>query len=217
MTGPRLIQNFSGTRALLIGVPDVAAVLLRGVLSQLGLTVEAVEATPEALKALAAGVHYERDILIVDGDADVPVVEPLAGTSRLALAPVIALVGVETPGRLRMLVGLGATAFIRKPVQQSGIYSALFLGINGYRSRRFIEELIAEHEERRRGRRALVKAVVKLMGQEFDDDAAYELLRKSAMRSRLTVEAYSAALVDGANGLVRDGQDVNSTPSKIRL
>jgi len=217
MTPPRMLQNFNGNRALMIAVPGATAVPLCGMLAKLGLSAEPIEGKAEVLGALASQVNHERDVLIVDGDADVPGVGPFATPSRLAMAPVIALVGVETPGRLRVLMGFGATAFIRKPVQQSGVYSALFLGINGYRHRRFVDELIAAQEQRRRGRRALVKAILKLMGQGLDDEAAYELLRKAAMRSRLSVEAYSEALLDDANGPSRNGLGDISAPLKIRF
>lgn len=195
MTLPRLVQNFSGNRALLVGIADPTAATLETVLGRLGLSAERVSPTEPALEQAAFAVQADRDVIIVDGDTDIPGVPPLARTGQIAAAPVVALVGVEAPGRLRALLALGATAFIRKPVQPSGVYSALFLGINQYRMRRHLTEIIADHEQRRRGRRGLVKAILALVGRGMDDDAAYELLRREAMRERLSVEAYSEAFI----------------------
>jgi AmiR/NasT family two-component response regulator len=117
----------------------------------------------------------------------------------LPLVPVIALVGVETPGRLRSLMGMGATALIKKPVQHSGVYSALFLGINEHRVRRHQAEIISDYEQRRQGRRAMVKAILHFVEQGLDDDAAYELLRREAMRARLSIEAYCDAFLQGVS------------------
>jgi two-component system, response regulator PdtaR len=188
MTLARLVQNFSGSRAYLIGVSETAGPVLISVLGKLGLSAQTVEPSVTALDGLA--VQGEGDVLIVDGDADVPAAGPLSRAAGLPGAPVVALVGVETPGRLKALMGLGATAFIKKPVQPSGVYSALFLGINQYRMRRSLSDIIASHEERRRGRRGLVKSILRLTEQGIDDEAAYELLRREAMRARLSVEAY---------------------------
>lgn len=195
MTLPRLVQNFSGNRALLVGIADPTAATLETVLGRLGLTAERIAPTEAELEQAVASVQADGDVIIVDGDTDIPGVPPLGRAGQVPSAPVVALVGVEAPGRLRALLALGATAFIRKPVQPSGVYSALFLGINQYRMRRHLTELIADHEQRRRGRRSLVKAILSLVDRGMDDDAAYELLRREAMRERLSVEAYSEAFI----------------------
>jgi two-component system, response regulator PdtaR len=215
MTLPRLVQNFSGTRAFLIGVPETAQPVLISVLGKLGLCAETLEPTAAALEALA--VQGEGHVLIVDGDADVPGAGPLARVAGLTAAPVVALVGVETPGRLKALMTLGATAFIKKPVQPSGVYSALFLGINQYRMRRSLTATIADHEERRRGRRGLVKAIIRLVEQGLDDDAAYDMLRREAMRARLSVEAYSELFLREGSTAKREGLASACAPSKIQL
>jgi AmiR/NasT family two-component response regulator len=195
MTLPRLVQNFSGNRALLVGIADPTAATLETVLGRLGLCAERIAPNEAALEQAAASIQADGDVIIVDGDTDIPGYAPLGRSGQIPGAPVVALVGVEAPGRLRALLALGATAFIRKPVQQSGVYSALFLGINQYRMRRHLTELIADHEQRRRGRRGLVKAILALVDCGMNDDAAYELLRREAMRERLSVEAYSEAFI----------------------
>jgi AmiR/NasT family two-component response regulator len=83
--------------------------------------------------------------------------------SSLPRAPVIGIVGVEAPSRLKLLAEAGATAILRKPIQPTSVYSVLFLGVNTYRRLRAAELRIADHDRKRRGRRFIVKPVVALM------------------------------------------------------
>lgn len=199
MTAPRIVQNFSGNRAFLVGISGAALATLSTVLGKLGLTTEALEPSAETLSRLRLALVADRDVLFVDGDLELPQVGPFDRSTGLPPVPVIALVGLETPGRLKSLVAVGATAFIKKPVQQGGVYSALFLGSNEHRMRRHQAEVIAAHEQRRLGRRDVVKAILHLVRLGHDDDAAYELLRRDAMRARLSVEAYCSAFLQGVN------------------
>jgi len=43
-------------------------------------------------------------------------------------APIIGLVGIGTPGRLKGLLNIGCTAFLGKPVHDAAVYSGLFIG-----------------------------------------------------------------------------------------
>jgi AmiR/NasT family two-component response regulator len=205
MTALRLVQNFSGNRAILLGGHAASVATLVTALAKLGLTTEAIEPTEEAVMALLPVLQPERDVIIVDGDAENPPAGSLNGTSVVSLVPVVALVGVETPGRLKALMALGATAFIKKPVQHGGVYSALFLGINEHRMRRHQAEIVNGYKQRRQGRRAVVKAILHLISEGLDDDAAYELLRRDAMRARLSIEAYCEAFLQRCSG-AREGR-----------
>jgi AmiR/NasT family two-component response regulator len=105
--------------------------------------------------------------------------------------PVIGLLGVEAPGRLRALMALGATAFLRKPVYGPAVYSAVFLAVNAHRERRHLRAQIAAHDRRRSGRRFVIKTVLALMQRDgCDDEQAYEVLRRAAMRERVSIESY---------------------------
>ncbi|MDQ9782798.1 hypothetical protein RF094_08825, partial [Serratia marcescens] len=89
----------------------------------------------------------------------------------------IGLVGVEAPSRLKALVNLGATSFLRKPVHGGAVYTALFLGINQFLLRTDMYEKLQDLESRRRGRRAVIRAVVTLMQETgLNDDDAYSAL-----------------------------------------
>jgi AmiR/NasT family two-component response regulator len=202
MTGQRLVQNFRGMRALLWcapGVlPDTLLAALEPPLHKLGVAL-ALAGSPDL-----ADIDGTRDIVLLDGDGDLDAAQLLsAGAARLG-APVVGLVGVEAPSRLKALFALGATAFLRKPVHGAAVYASLFLAVNGFHRHRSLEQRLAEHDLRRRGRRFVIKAVVHLVtSQGMDDDAAYELLRRESMRTRQSIEEYCEALVTNAAVLPR--------------
>lgn len=193
MTGVRVVQNFRGQRGVLWGGPGVAVETLQACLARLGMTL--VRPT----EIVAADLDPQRDVLLIDGDTPLdPVLEGPA-SSLLSLAPAIGLVGVEAPSRLKALMDVGVTAFLRKPVHASAVYAALFLAVNGYNRLRGLELELADHAQRRRGRRAVVKAVVHLMRTAgLDDDDAYAVLRRESMRRRISIEEHAAELIAGA-------------------
>lgn len=195
MTQLRLIQNFQGLRAIVVA-PVMPEPLQAG-LARLGLLVEQV---PEHDAArFRTDLFAERDVVIIDGDAGAPAaLVAVLGEQRLPV-PVIGMVGMEAPSRLRMLMDAGATAFLRKPVHGGSVYSSLFLGINAFRRRQHAEERLADHEKRRRGRRHVIKAILHMMQREaIDDDAAYEMLRRAAMRARVGIEDFCEAWLQEA-------------------
>jgi len=190
MTRMRLIQNFQGMRAVVISplMPDA----LQATLTKLGLSVDHV--SEHSLASARATLLPERDVMIIDGDPGLPVPFIAAMTENRLPVPVIGMVGIEAPSRLRMLMEAGATAFLRKPVHGGAVYSSLYLGINAFRRRQQDEDSLAENDRRRRGRRHVVKAILRMMQREtMDDDAAYEALRRAAMRSRLGIEDFCEA------------------------
>lgn len=194
MIAPRLVQNFRDVRALVVAGSNAQLGFLEAALERLGLDVERVE----ALAALP-GMHEDRTIIFVDGDLAQPLVLPLSPSAGLPPVPVIGLIGVETPGRLRAMMGLGATAFLRKPVHGASIYPALYLGVNEHRRQRELERRLQQQEARLRGRRFVMRAVVQLAVQHgLDDERAYALLRRESMRSRRSLEDYCESLADSA-------------------
>lgn len=185
MTGRRLVQNFGGLRAVVVGpVPES----LQAGLLRLGLTLTELPGQGSALQDTE--LRADQDVLFLDGDTDVPAMLA-ALTGEPLPVPVVGLVGIEAPSRLRALMVAGATAFLRKPIHGGTIYSALFLGINEFRRREQAEALLAEQERRRRGRRHLISAVLRLVQRDgLGEDEAYETLRRDAMRARLGIEDY---------------------------
>ncbi|MCK0197168.1 ANTAR domain-containing protein [Ancylobacter sp. 6x-1] len=194
MTAPRLLQNFNGGRAFIVTANLPAVEALEATLGKLGVTASYPALVGGRAQIEMAGLQSERDILFIDGDLDNPVALENEATFRLPPVPVIGLVGVEAPSRLKQLIQLGATSFLRKPVQGAAVYTALFLGINQFLLRGDLEDRLDDMDRRRRGRRAVVKAIIARMKQSaLDDDAAYDSLRREAMRARQSLEDYCEA------------------------
>lgn len=187
----RLLQNFKGGRALVVIRRAGWESTLENTLAKLGVACEYPEIIDGRAQIDVANLSPERDILFVDGDLEGVVAIEINPTSRLAPVPVIGLVGVEAPSRLKALVNLGATSFLRKPVHGGAVYTSLFMGINQFLLRSETNDRLQELEQRRRGRRAVVRATILVMRQHgLDDDAAYSKLRRESMRARQTLELY---------------------------
>jgi AmiR/NasT family two-component response regulator len=189
MTPQRLIQNFRRTRGWLWAAPDFNAETLERSLNKLGVSLARVEQID------AASLDADRDIVFLDADQQINAAALLNAETNMAAAPVIGLVGVEAPSRLKLLAEAGATAFLRKPIAAASVYSALFLGVNNYRRLHSAETQLAAVNRKRRGRRYLIKAIVALIqARGLSDDDAYAALRREAMRRRLDLEEFCEAL-----------------------
>lgn len=193
---PRLLQNFNGGRAYIVTSSLTAVESLQTTLTKLGVTSVCPPLTDGRADLDISAMQVERDILFIDGDLDNPVALDTDAGSRQPPVPIIGLVGVEAPSRLKQLVNLGATAFLRKPVQGAAVYTALFLGINQFLLRGDLRSRLDDMDRRRRGRRAVVKAIIARMHDAgVDDDEAYEWLRRESMRSRQVLEDFCEAFM----------------------
>lgn len=191
MSVVRFVQNFSQRRALIASADNRAIEALSATLGKLGLLVERMD-TEERLSRLDAA----RDVIFLDGDLQAPPAVPMGPVAELPLAPVIGLVGVEAPSRLRALMQGGATAFLPKPVYGGSVYSALYLSVNEHARKAALGAAVEELERRRRQRRYVVRAILATIADRaVGEEAAFQLLRREAMRSRLSLEAYCEGLV----------------------
>jgi AmiR/NasT family two-component response regulator len=189
MTAQRLVQNFHRFRGLLLAGPDFSSDTLERSLKRLGVSFARVE------QIEGAALDPDRDIVFLDADQPVNPAPLLCKDLPIAAAPLIGIVGVEAPSRLRLLAEAGATAFLRKPIASASVYSALFLGVNNHHRLRRAETRIALIERKRRGRRFLIKAIVALMqSRALSDDDAYAMLRRECMRRRMDLEEFCESL-----------------------
>jgi AmiR/NasT family two-component response regulator len=187
----RLLQNFKGGRAIVVTRRGGWESTLETTLAKLGVSTEYPEIIDGRAQIDIASLQADRDILFVDGDLEGAVAIEVNPASRLPPVPVIGLVGVEAPSRLKALVNLGATSFLRKPVHGGAVYTSLFMGINQFLLRTEMNDRLQDLEERRRGRRAVIRAVILLMQQGgLDEEGAYSQLRRESMRARQNMELY---------------------------
>jgi AmiR/NasT family two-component response regulator len=136
------------------------------------------------------------DVIILDTD-----IMPIRSDKSFAWqpeTPIIALVGTETPSRLKWLLDLQPASFLIKPLRSAGIYTALVVAFDC--ALRKTDELSRTErlEERLRSRRIVSAAVQQVMrGQDLSEEDAFALIRRAAMRQRLTIEQLSADVVAG--------------------
>jgi AmiR/NasT family two-component response regulator len=201
MTEPRLLQNFNGGRAIIVTDRASSLEVLMTSLNRLGVGTDPADIFERAAAIDATTLQPDRDIIFIDGDINDLTMLPLSPIGKLAPAPIIGLLGVSAPSRLKALMRSGATSFLRKPIYGAAVYPALFVGVNEYRRHRHLEALLEGHERRRRGRRDVVKAIIRTMAEYgIDDDEAYDLLRRRSMKTRQTVEEFCNDLVRSADG-----------------
>jgi AmiR/NasT family two-component response regulator len=191
MTELRLLQNFNGSRAIVVTDRASSMDVLITALERLGVVADLHDIVASVVAIDLATLQPERDIIFIDGDISDSAVLPLSAAGRLPPAPVIGVIGVTAPSRLKALMRAGATSFLRKPIHGSAVYPSLFVGVNEYRRHRHLETLLEDQERRRRGRRDVVKAIIRVMADYgIDDDAAYDLLRRRCMKARQTMEDF---------------------------
>jgi AmiR/NasT family two-component response regulator len=199
MTAQRFIQNFRHSRGVLFGGADLGCGTLEKTLSKLGMTLSGADSVD------LATLDDEKDVLLIDGDQPLHPGAFVKMGSSVPMAPAIGIVGTEAPSRLKLLLEAGVTAFLRKPLHAGTIYAALFLGVNGYRRLRAMEDQLAENARRRRDRRFVIKAVVALVqARGLTDDEAYAQIRRASMQQRLGIEEFCAALYSRDGGIVLD-------------
>ena len=180
----RLLQNFKGGRALVVIGRSGREGALESTLAKLGVTTEYPDIVGGRAQIDVGSLQPERDILFVDGDLEGAVAIEVNRASLLPPVPVIGLVGVEAPSRLKALVNLGATSFLRKPVHGGAVYTSLFMGINQFLLRSDMYARVQDLEGRRRGRRAVIQE------NGLDEEGAYSQLRRASMRARQNLELY---------------------------
>jgi AmiR/NasT family two-component response regulator len=165
---------------------DVA--ILRRQLERLGMTM--AEGDPAAPAFPGGGV----DVIILD--ADVIPIRPEPAVPLTAESPIIALVGTETPSRLKWLLELKPASFLIKPLRSAGLYTALVVAFDEARRRSETRKRIDRLEERVRARRIVLAAIMEIMRRhDLCEPDAFALIRRTAMQYRTTIEQLSADII----------------------
>jgi AmiR, N-terminal len=107
-----------GRRALMVMRDERETSIVRRQLSRLGMTIsEHDPAAPPPNQAV--------DVILMDADA-IPIKSDQAMAWK-GNVPIIALIGTETPSRLKWLLDLRPASFLIKPLRSAGLYTALWL------------------------------------------------------------------------------------------
>ncbi|OWY06084.1 hypothetical protein B6V75_08325 [Thioclava sp. F1Mire-8] len=214
MKTPRIAQNFRGRRAVIFTTEGRSLGILETTLRRLGLEPDTRPVSPRQVFELPEDLSPESDLVIIDGDLNLPQAWPDSYnlSPQHAPCPTVGLVGTEAPSRLKAMLQLGAASFLQKPIHSGAVYSALYLGVNAFEQIDGLKASLDDMGERRRKRIYVIKAVAALMRQRgLNEDAAYDLLRKESMRARVSVEDHCEALM-----LANPDSDLNRGETKKR-
>jgi two-component system, response regulator PdtaR len=133
------------------------------------------------------------DITLVDDDF-LPLTSP-AQRAFLGRGPVIALLGTETPSRLKLVLELDPASFLVKPLRSAGIYAALVMAFERHERTNELKQQVSKLEQRLRSRRVVLAAVLQVMhSHAIAEPAAFALIRRAAMEQRKTIEELSAEI-----------------------
>jgi AmiR/NasT family two-component response regulator len=187
--------SFRNRKAAILCPDDKDRALLQARLARLGLTVEARTDWSPALTA------WRPEVVFFDVDSGCGDLADQIGPD--VSAPLIAIVGAETPGRLDWMMRQQPAAYLLRPIRSSGVYTALIMGFHHVRSRDEALARIDRLERRAQARRIVVAATTRLMAETgLTEPDAYRVLRDAAMRHRTTIEEVSARIeTDGTCGI----------------
>jgi AmiR/NasT family two-component response regulator len=177
-----------GRRALTLMRDERDISIVRRQLDRLGMTV--AEHDP----AEPPPVDQAFDVIVLDADS-VPIKSDPAVTWKRDI-PIIALIGTETPSRLKWLLDLQPASFLVKPLRSAGLYTALVVAFDAAQRRSEEAAHVAKLEERIRSRRVVFAAVLQVMrAHALSEEDAFALIRETAMRHRATIEQLCADII----------------------
>lgn len=184
---PRM--NFRGVHALVLHRPDRDGRLLCEQLHRLGVVTQT----------------YDSDTGKFPASAQVCFFDVESGDDRLfpwprgsAPIPTIALIGSETRARLDWMLSHEPHACLTKPIQSSGVYSALVIADHVFARARRVAMEVADLRDRVRLRRVVFDALLRVMKTfRIDEVASYRMLRTASQQRRISIEQMSALVVGG--------------------
>jgi AmiR/NasT family two-component response regulator len=177
-----------GRRALMVMRDEREISIVRRQLSRLGMTISAHDpAEPPPPNPVI-------DVILMDADS-IPIKSDHA-TLWKGNVPIIALIGTETPSRLKWLLDLRPASFLVKPLRSAGLYTAMVVAFDSAQRRVDQAAHIEKLEDRIRSRRIVFAAVLQIMrGHGMSETDAFSLIRQTAMRHRTTIEVLSAEII----------------------
>jgi AmiR/NasT family two-component response regulator len=180
--------SLRGRKALVAIKDDRDLSIVRRQFERLGIDVTTWEAD--------GALECHADVVLIDDEF-----LPLVPAMRRAFlgSTVIALLGTETPSRLKLVLDLDPASFLVKPLRSAGIYAALVMAFERRERTNELKQQILKLEERLRSRRVVLAAVLQVMhSHAVAEPAAFALIRRAAMQQRKTIEQMSAEIL--ANG-----------------
>src|SRR3954467_2609081 len=144
-----------GRRALMVMRDEREISIVRRQLSRLGMAIS------EHDPAEPPPPNQAVDVILMDADS-IPIKSDQA-TLWKGNIPIIALIGTETPSRLKWLLDLHPASFLVKPLRSAGAYPALVVAFDAAQRRSEEAAYVEKLEDRIRSRRIVFAAVLQVM------------------------------------------------------
>lgn len=177
-----------GRRVLMVMRDEREISIVRRQLSRLGMAISEHDPAEPPTPNQAA------DVILMDADA-IPIKSDQA-TLWKGNVPIIALIGTETPSRLKWLLDLQPASFLVKPLRSAGLYTALVVAFDSAQRRVDDAAHLEKLEDRIRSRRFVFAAVLQIMrSHDMSETDAFALIRQTAMRHRTTIEVLSVEII----------------------
>jgi len=190
------IPNFRGKNAVVIHREDSNQTLLVSRLKQLGLQV---------VSLWPIGNEMPLDTGVVFFDADENWDEQIWRVTQKCPIPIIAIIGSESPGRLEWTIKQKPSAYLVKPIQTTGVFTALVMGFHNFQLFNELESAKEKANIRLKSRHTVFKALLTLMDHfGLDEAGAFSLLRSASMVNRQTVETMSHSILSGNETLLAE-------------
>ncbi len=116
----------------------------------------------------------------------------------------IALLGMETPSRVKWVIDQEINGYLRKPVKAEGVLSTLILARHDFDRLKKAGDQLQLYEKRHQLRRFLLSAQLLLIKEfNFSEKYSYALLRKLATEQQTTVEEFCLILLSNEEAWIR--------------
>ena len=149
--------SLRGRKALVAVKDERDASIVKRQFERLGI--ESIAWTPSET------IDFVPDVALID-DEFLPLARPAQRVFH-ERCPVIALLGTETPSRLKLVLELDPASFLVKPLRSAGIYAALVMAFERNERTSDLKQQVVKLEQRLRSRRIVLAAVLHVMHSPF--------------------------------------------------
>ena len=186
-----LLKDLKGLRVQVIHPPDAQGLALVEHLRRIGCSCETTWPLPQAVSptAVVVLVSIEQE----NRDKILRLFRPIEPSDPALLA----VVSFEDPSTLQVVLECGALAVIERPIRPFGLLTNLIIARSLWMERQSAAKRIRKLERKLAGNNRILRAKNILMEtQGFNEQEAYESIRKQAMAKRVPMDDIAVAIIN---------------------
>ncbi len=188
-------------RVLVIDELEERAELLRDGLRQAGCEIAASLSSP--LDLLESIENEQPDVIVIDTDSPSRgVLDHLVIVSQRTPRPIIMFANDGAPDTIRDAVRAGVSAYVVDGLDPARLKTIFDVAVARFENFQTLRAQLAEAENRLVERKLVERAKGLLMkSRNLDEDAAYAMLRRTAMDRKLKLAEVAQRIIDAADFL----------------